>query len=141
MSELSLLERLDEEDLNLIIMSKRGLLYSSRDRGINPLIDAIDSLGIRKLQDSTVVDRIIGKASALLICHFNAKNALAKLMSAKGADVLKEKGIGYYAEASTRDIKDKTKTDICPFEKIVLQVNSPSEAYKLLKEAGSNRLK
>nr|MDO8133502.1 DUF1893 domain-containing protein [Candidatus Njordarchaeum guaymaensis] len=129
----NLLARLDREKLSLLILSASKVLYSSKADGITPLIEAIDEVGIDALRGSIVADRVIGKASGLLICYFKAEKAFAKIMSARGVDVLRACGVDYFAEKSTEEIRNKTNTDICPFEKMVAEVDNPSEAYRLIK--------
>jgi hypothetical protein len=128
-----LLTRLDEEKLSVIIVSKSKVLYTSKVHGIAPLIDAIDKLGVDALRGSEVADRVIGKASALLICYFEARKAFAKIMSVAGAEVLRSHAIDFLTEKSTKEIRNRNNSDICPFEKAVLQIDNPSEAYRLIK--------
>ncbi len=138
MSLQNLVTALDRDGLNLIILSKGKTIYSSKEDGINPLIDAIDTLGTDRLKDSVVVDKIIGKASALLICYIGAKKASAKVMSKMGAGVLSRHGIECFAELITDEIRNRTNTDICPFEKAVLRTSSPRKAYELIKSSITN---
>jgi len=129
----NLLARLDKEGLSLLVLARSRVLYSSKTNGIRPLIEAIDSLGIKLLQGSLVVDKVVGKASALLICYFRARRTFAKIMSVRGAGVLRAHRIDYFAEKLVREIRNKNNSDICPFEKIVIQVDEPSEAYTLIR--------
>jgi hypothetical protein len=134
----NLLGVIEREGLNLCILSKGKAIFSSREDGIKPLIDAIDTLGSDRLKNSIVIDKIIGKASALLICYFGAKKASAKVMSKMGASVLDRHGIEYFAELITDEIRNRTNTDICPFEKAVLKTSSPDKAYELIKSSLRN---
>jgi hypothetical protein len=129
---------IEREGLNLCILSKGKAIYSTKVDGIKPLIDAIDTLGTDRLKDSIVIDKIIGKASALLICYIGAKKASAKVMSKMGASVLSRHGIEYFAELITDEIRNRTNTDICPFEKAVLKTSSPRKAYELIKSSLRN---
>jgi hypothetical protein len=129
----NLLARLKNENLSLLILSGSMVLYCSKAEGIAPLIEAIDEVGIDTLRGSIVADRVIGKASALLICYFKAKKASAKIMSAWGADVLRANGVDYFAEKLVSEIRNKTNTDMCPFEKMIMEVNKPSKAYELIR--------
>lgn len=129
----NLLARLDKEELSLLVLSGSRVLYSSKADGIRPLIEAIDSLGIKMLQGSVIVDKVVGKASALLICYFGAKRTFAKIMSVTGAGVLRAHRVDYFAKKLVREIRNKNNTDICPFEKVVMQVDKPSEAYTLIR--------
>lgn len=138
MSLQNLLSLLGREGSNLIILSQGKTIYSSKGDGIKPLIDAIDTLGTDRLKDSVVIDKIIGKASALLICYFGAKKASAKVMSKMGASVLSRHGIEHFAKLITHEIRNRTNTGICPFEKAVLRTSSPRKAYELIKSSITN---
>ena len=134
MEARNLLNKLEKDSLSIVIMSGSRTLYSSGASGITPLVEAIDTLGRRELKDSIVVDKIIGKASALLICYFGAKKAIAKVMSMGGLKVLERFGVEHFADTMVSEIRNRTDTDFCPFEKLVLKVEKPAEAFRLLKQ-------
>ncbi len=129
----SLISILDHQGLSLLILKGGGTLYSSREGGMLPLLEAIDQLGLRALADSTVVDRIVGRASALLISYFKAKEVYTKLLSRRAIEILEKNGIAYTAEKVVNTIRKKDGTDICPFEKMVLTIDNPEEGYRKLK--------
>ena len=53
------------EGLNLIILKNDKRLYQSTRAGMLPLYQAISVLGIPQLKNTTIVDKIVGKAAAL----------------------------------------------------------------------------
>jgi len=124
---------LEERGLSLLILKGGETLYSSREGGMLPLLEAIDQLGLRTLADSTVVDRIVGRAAALIISYFKAKEVYTKLLSLKAIEILEKHGIAYAAERLVSTIRNKDDTDMCPFEKIVLTIDNPEEGYRKLK--------
>ncbi len=128
------LKRLDAEGLNLMIIKGGKTLYSSKKDGMTPLLEAIDLLGLRNLKNSVVADKIVGKASALLISYFKASEVYTQLLSRNAIKVLKKNGIKYAYERTVDNIRNKENTDICPFEKIVLEIEDPQEGYKKLKQ-------
>jgi len=128
-----LTNRLDKEELNLLILKDGEIIYSSKQDGMAPLLEAIDQLGLEKLLNSTVVDKIVGKAAALLIAYFKAEEVYTKLLSRSAIEVLKKYGISYAAEKVIDYIRNKEDKDICPFEKMVLKIEDPKEGYKKIK--------
>lgn len=126
------IRRLDDKGLNLIIIKDGESIYSSKDGGMAPLLEAIDRLGLQKLFDSTVVDKIVGKAAALLVSYFRAKDVYTKLLSGRAIETLNKHGIRYMSEKVVDQISDKEGVDICPFEKMVLEIEDPQEGYKKL---------
>lgn len=131
--KMELLKRLDAEGLNLLILKDGRLLYSSEKGGMAPLLEAIDRLGLRTLQDSVVADKIVGKAAALLISYFKASEVYTRLLSQSAIDVLEKHGVEYSYERVVDSIRNKEDTDICPFEKLVLKIEDPREGYEKLK--------
>jgi len=128
-----LIKKLDKEELNLLILKDGEIIYSSKQDGMAPLLEAIDQLGLEKLLNSTVVDKIVGKAAALLITYFKAEEVYTKLLSRSAIEVLKKYGISYAAEKVIDYIRNKEDKDICPFEKMVLKIEDPKEGYKKIK--------
>ena len=129
----SLISILDQQGLSLLILKGGKTIYSSREGGMLPLLEAIDQLGPRALADSTVVDRIVGRAAALLISYFKAKEVYTRLLSRRAIEILENHGIAYAAERVVNVIRNKDDTDICPFEKMVLRIDNPEEGYRKLK--------
>jgi hypothetical protein len=128
------LKRLDAEGLNLLILKGGKHLYSSKKAGMAPLLEAIDSLGLRRLKNSVVADRIVGKASALLIGYFKASKVYTRLLSSTAIKVLEKHGIKYAYERVVDNIRNKEDAGICPFEKVVLEIEDPKEGYKKLRQ-------
>lgn len=126
------LEMLKHEGLNLIILKNGKTIYTSKREGMQPLLEAINSIGLTNLKESIVVDKIVGKAAALLICYFKAKETYSITLSVRGKEVLNKHGIKCYAETTIQEIRNRLGTDICPFEKSVLDVEEPEEGYKRL---------
>lgn len=126
------LEKLDDKRLNLIIIKDGKTLFSSSRDGMVPLLEAMDNLGLSKLSGSIVVDKMVGKATALLICFFKAKEIHTHIMSLRAKEVLDKFAVKYSSEKIVPEILNKFGTDICPFERTVLDVSEPEEGYKRL---------
>ena len=126
------INKLSREGLNLLIIKNKKRLYASKKDGMTPLLEAINLLGLPTLVGTTVIDKIVGKAAALLICYFKAKEVYTKLLSKSAIEVLEKHGIGYKSEIVVENIRKRDGTDICPFEKIVLEIEDPEEGYEKL---------
>ncbi len=134
------MKRLENQGLNLLVLKNGEPVYSSGKGGMAPLLDAIDRLGLSALRGSTVVDRIVGKAAALLISYFGAKDVYAGLLSRGALVVLEKHRIRYASEKVVDNIMNEDKTDICPFEKMVLGIEDPREGYEKLSRELTHRL-
>ncbi|MCD6480642.1 DUF1893 domain-containing protein, partial [Candidatus Bathyarchaeota archaeon] len=62
------LRELRRRGLSLLIYDQGGkrILYSSGEGGIRPLIDAVETVGRDKLEGCIIVDKIVGRAAALI---------------------------------------------------------------------------
>ena len=128
-SKLQYIEQMKIEGLNLIILKNGKRLYQSTSEGMLPLYQAIGVLGFPQLKDTTIVDKIVGKAAALLISYIHAQTVYCSTLSVRGKTVLKEHGIAFLYEELTPEIVNRYGTDICPFEKAVLDVEDPKIGY------------
>ena len=128
------LAELEESGMNLLVFSGGKVVYSSDERGIMPLVDAIDVIGGEGLGDLITADRIVGKAAALLNVYLGAREVHAMLISAGAKVLLLERGIPFEFREETDAIKMKDGVIFCPFERMVQDVSDPGEAYSMMKE-------
>jgi glycerol-3-phosphate O-acyltransferase len=124
------IKRLRREKMNLIILKEDKTLFTSSEEGMKPLIEAINRVGISTLEDAIVVDKIVGKAAALLISYFRAKKVHCIVLSKKGRTVLENHSIKHYEERLTPEIMNRRGTALCPFEQAVMDVDDPQEGYE-----------
>ena len=134
----SLLQRLDGEGLSLLIIKKGVTFYSAKKGGMAPLVKAIDELGPQTLFNSTVVDKIVGRAAALLISYFRAREAYSKVMSNRAEEILDRYRIKHFSKRIVEAIRNRDNTDICPFERMVLSIEDPREGYERIRRAIQN---
>jgi len=128
------LDELEESGMNLLVFSGGKMVYSSDERGIMPLVDAIDVIGGEGLGDLITADRIVGKAAALLNVYLGAREVHAMLISAGAKGLLLERGIPFEFREETDAIKMRDGVIFCPFERMVQDVSDPEEAYSMMKE-------
>ena len=134
------IKRLRREELNLIIVKEDTTLFTSSEEGMKPLFEAINRVGVFTLEDAIVIDKIVGKAAALLISYFKAKEVHCIVLSTKGRTILDNHRITHYEEKLTPEIMNRRGTGLCPFERAVRDVDDPREGYErvsvTLKELG-----
>lgn len=122
---------LDELKGYSLVIHKNDKVFTFTDRGIKPLLAAIEK-GL--LEDAIVIDRVTGRASALLIVYAKAREIYTKTLSAPAEAILKEHNLKYYAENTVSNIINRTNSGICPMEEMTLDISDPTVAYKLLKD-------
>jgi len=128
---------LKERGLSLVIVRDGEVIFESKFRGIiglirARLIRAINVLG-GDLSSSSVADKVVGRAAALLLAYSRAGEVYATIISELGLSTLNEYGIRVEYDTMVPKIMNRRGDDICPFEKISLTISSPKEAYERLK--------
>ncbi len=133
MPDLKLAKRtLKEKNLNLSIVKNGKILFETRSPGVIGLLQAIEELG-KELIGSSVADRIVGRAAALLCAYSGVASVFSITMSEEGRKVLEDNQIFFQFEKRVPNILNYERTDLCPFEKRTAGLTNPSEAYEKIK--------
>jgi len=133
--------RLKDRDLNLVVVKGGQVIFETRSQGVGGFLQAIEKLG-KRLVASSVADRIVGAAAAMLCAYSEVSSVFAATISEEGIKVLENNQIIYQFENEVPNILNHDKTDVCPFEKLVIGSRDPKEAYTKLKSlAESDRKK
>jgi len=127
------LEQLVNSENNLMVFRGDELVFSSSGRGIAPLIEAIDTIGRENLIGVATVDRVVGKAAALLNLYMGAVEVHAGVISSGAKALLSGHGVQYQFLEETDIVKAKDGVVFCPFEKLVWDVSDPEEAHALIR--------
>ncbi|KYH39410.1 MAG: hypothetical protein AYL28_000080 [Candidatus Bathyarchaeota archaeon B23] len=128
------LRELRERGLSLLIYDGEGgrVLYSSEEGGLKPLVEAVEAVGLERLRGCIVVDRVVGRAAALVAVYMGASEVHAVLMSWGAEGVLRRFGVPYSFLVETDYIRGRDGGP-CPFEREVSGVEDPGEAYRRVK--------
>ncbi|MCS7119851.1 MAG: DUF1893 domain-containing protein [Nitrososphaerota archaeon] len=126
-----------KDNLSLAIVKKGEIIFRSDATGIVGLLTAIERLG-EKMHKSSVADRIVGKAAALLLAGSHVDFVYAEIMSNEGLKVLKENNVNLQYGRLVPFILNKHKNDICPYEKFSSLLSSPDEAFEMLRKFADN---
>ncbi len=130
-------EILKGKELSLVIVKQGEPLYESSLSGMGGLLRGIEKLRNR-LYDSSVADKVVGRAAALLLIHSRVKEVYAATLSNEGLKVLSEHNVPVEHEGLVPKILDKEGKNICPFEQFSLTISSIDEAYEELKAFTEN---
>ncbi|MBF8983547.1 DUF1893 domain-containing protein [Lutibacter sp. B2] len=108
---------LEKDKLALVIVKEEEVIFYSKEKGIKPIYMAVNTLK-DQLVNSSVADRVIGKAAAMLCKYSNIKALHTKLISESAMEVLEKENIILTYDESAPYIKNRDKTDLCPVEKL-----------------------
>ena len=125
---------LERQKLSLLILKEGLPIFMTKEGGVAPLLQAIEEIGREDLAGSIVADKVVGKAAALLMAYFGAREAYAGIMSEKAVPVLERYSIPYHFRSLVVEILNRDKSGTCRFELTVPDVEEPEEAYSRLKE-------
>jgi len=127
------LEELNNTGNSLMIYRGGRLIFQSASKGIRPHLEAIETHG-EALHGTFMVDKIVGRAAALLILYSEAAEAHAQVLSRPGKQVLDQQGLPTMYEELVDHIKMKDGSIYCPFERMVQDISDPAEAYAAIVE-------
>ncbi|HEU65776.1 MAG TPA: DUF1893 domain-containing protein [Chloroflexi bacterium] len=130
---------LEEEKWNLVIVQEGQVLFSSRERGIATFFQTIQSMGA-SIHNAAVADRIVGLAVAMLCLHARVTSVYAGIASQGALDMLKGHGVSVSTKNIVPYISNYDGTDLCPFEKMAENSETPAHLFSTLKSifGGSN---
>ncbi|MGB9676515.1 MAG: DUF1893 domain-containing protein [Candidatus Bathyarchaeales archaeon] len=81
------------------------------------------------MRGSSVANKVVGKAIALLCAEAKVRAVYAIVLSEKARSVLQKYAIQHELETLVEKILAPNKTEICPFEKLADELTNPAEAY------------
>jgi len=126
-------EVLSKTDYSIVVIKNGKILAKRRGVGIRPILEVIDELK-NSIYGSIIGDRILGKASALLCRYANAKGVYSPQATKTAIALLLMADIPSQIDKMVPYIKNRDGDDICPFEEMLKDVDSPDEAYNILKK-------
>ena len=124
---------LSSESCSIVVIKNGNMLSKKQGAGVRPILEVIDELG-ETLKDTIIGDRILGKASALLCVYSKVSGVYSPQATKTGLAVLIMDGIPSQTDQLIPFIKNRNGDDICPFEKLLADIDSSSEAYDILKK-------
>lgn len=117
--------------LTIAVVKGGELIFSTKVPGLRAIFMAAKALG-GGLAGSSVADKIVGRAAALLYAHYGVRAVFGSTMSEGGAAILRDNGIEVRFDALVPAIRGRDGADICPFERAVMGIRDPGEAVRAL---------
>ena len=115
------------EDHSLLVYRKGEITFQD-EHGIQPLLIQIKKKG---LKDAVAVDKVIGKAAALLMVYGKVKQVHTNIIAKDAIPIFEKYKVEYSYNEIVDHIQNVKKDGLCPMEQKVLKVNSPKKAYKI----------
>ena len=116
-----------------IAVVSNGEVFTSQERGVKPLLHLLtEKKGF--LKGSSVADKVIGKAAALLMVLGEIKEVHTLIISEPAIKVFEKYSIPCYYDKKVERIVNRTGDGLCPMETQCLDVDNPMDAFTKIKE-------
>jgi iron complex outermembrane receptor protein len=106
--------------------------YFSFETGIRPILLAMKD-DISFFEGTSVADKIIGKASAMLLTLSGVKEVYTPVLSKAGRQIFEKYGVKYAYDELAEYIINRKGDGMCPMEMTVKDINDLNEAYESLR--------
>ncbi len=121
---MNLIEKLKQNNYSLV--ASNG--YYSCDSGIKPIINKMNE-DIHYFKDLEIADKIVGKASSMLLILSGIKKIDALVLSKQAKNILDKYNIEYTYEQLVEYIINRKKDGMCPMEETVKDIDDLNEAF------------
>ena len=131
---MDLLEQAKEsltESNATFVMIWDGKTEISERRGVAPILNLLRE-DRDSLEGGYVADKVIGKAAALLLMYGRITALYTRVISSHALNVLKDSGIHVVYDKLVPYVINRDGTDMCPMEKLVLEIGDPEDAFEVL---------
>ncbi|MFO7612905.1 MAG: DUF1893 domain-containing protein [Clostridia bacterium] len=120
--------KLSEGSYSCVIVSLGQVVMSSEKRGVAPLVDYI--MNFMSDSASSLADKVIGKAAALLCIKAGFRSVFARIISTPARKIFESYGIEYIYLEEVPFISNRAGTGLCPMEHLSNGVETPDEMYE-----------
>ena len=116
---------LKEEDCTCVLC-RDDQLFSSKHRGVRPLLDFLDSG--KDFSGFSAADKVVGKATAFFYCLLGVREIHAGILSDAAAEVLNQASISFSCDSRVPTIRNRDNTGPCPMEQATKDISDPYSA-------------
>jgi len=117
-------------DSSLVVIQYNKIWKQKKGEGIKTLIEVIDEMG-NKIKDTIIGINFLDKSSALLCRYAKVKGVHAPKGTKTGIALLIIGGV----TSQVNELIQVKNEDLSSFDKLLDDIESPEEAYKILKKA------
>ena len=122
---------IQEETATCIVIKNNRIVKTQYGRGIKPILDLYES-GV--LEGAYIVDKIIGKAAAMVLVHGGVTGIYAKVISQPALAWLQRQKVDVTYEEQVPIIMNRTGDGMCPMEQTVHSLVDTKEALEAIKQ-------
>ena len=119
--------KLISENLTCVISDNKEIIFTSKNRGVAPLIDFINSF--KNKGNYYLADKVIGKTAALLCIKAGIMYVNTIVLSTPAKIIFQRNLISSEFEIEVSAITNRDNTGLCPMEILSKGVTTPDEMY------------
>lgn len=128
------------EEASCVIIKNNNIIHTDKAPGIKPLISLYENKP-EFLKDAFVVNKVIGKAAAMMAVLGGASKVYGVLTSKSAVEFLNKNNVPIEYGELIEKISNRAGDGICPLEETVMDVEEPELAYPMLKETIKHLMK
>lgn len=122
-----------ENEYSIVVVKENEIVYKSESKGLQSLISLYKTKK-NTLEDSSIADKVIGRAAALILIGSNIKEVYADLISQNAIEILNKSNIPYEYKSQVKEIRNRDNTGMCPMEELSLKCVSADELIEKIEE-------
>ena len=119
-----------QQKATCVVIKKGKIVNIESGRGVRPVLSLYEQ---GMLKNAIVVDKIIGKAAAMVLVLGGVRVCYGETMSRAAFDFLNAHGVRAEYGTLTERIINRQGDGICPMEQTVAEINDPAIALEALK--------
>ena len=116
-----------------VLLTHDGEVVEFHNPGVKDLYVLVASRP-HVLEGAHVADRVIGRGAALLLALGKVEEVFAQVISSPAVQVLNDAEITVDYDTLVPNIINRDGTDMCPVEKLTMNITDPEEAFIKIKE-------
>jgi hypothetical protein len=121
------------EDCSFVVIKNGKIRRKKKEAGIKPVLDAIDQMG-EDINGSIIGERKLSKASALLCRYGKVAGVYSPEGTKTAIALLIMGGVPCQVDSMIPYIDKYKNSELAQADSILKEVNSPEQAYLILKE-------
>ncbi len=119
---------LQTSGLSLHVEKEGRVIFSSPESMLKPLFTCLNQHP-EEMVGCTVVDKIVGRAAAMLCARSGVARVITPLISRSAIDILNRYGIAYHALRVIPQIMNRDQSAPCPMEQLAGQYEQPADFF------------
>lgn len=121
---------LAEDTATCVVLKNNTIIKTQYGRGVAPILELYES-GV--LKDAYIVDKIIGKAAAMILTLGGIKGCYAKVISRGALTWFESQSVEVQYDTIVDTIQNRTGDGMCPMEQVTLPLNDANKALIAVK--------